>query len=243
MALGWLTFKKGLYCALRPGLWRAMRVGVAPSIEHLEALRSRRLKTVVDIGANRGQFTLLTRLLFPEASIFAFEPLSGPGAVFMRLFADDKAIKLRNVAIGDKAGVAQINVMSRDDSSSLLQPAALQTDIFGTDQSAVQTIAVQRLADVLDRSCLSGPALMKIDVQGFELEVLRGSSEMLDLFDVILVECSYVELYKGQALASDVVSWLAARGFGLRGVFNQHIGAERGPIQADFVFEKTVEVS
>ena len=237
----WLTLKKGLYCTLRPRLWHALRAGVAPSIEHLEALRFMSPRTVVDVGANRGQFTLLARQLFPAANVFAFEPLTAPGEVFQRLFSDDQAVRLFRVAVGDTAGSAQMNVTARDDSSSLLAPGALQSDIFGTDQLATQTISVRRLADVLEPSSLVGPAIMKIDVQGFELEVLRGSSELLDLFEVILVECSYVELYKGQPLAREVISWLAGRGFALRGVFNQHVDHARGPIQADFMFENVMK--
>jgi FkbM family methyltransferase len=244
VALSWLTLKKALYCALRPRLWRAMRLGVAPSIEHVETLGTTKLSTLVDIGANRGQFTLLARLLFPDARIFAFEPLSGPADVFRRLFAEDKEVKLYDVAIGNEAGTARMNVMSRDDSSSVLEPESLQGEIFGTDPSSVQAVRIQRLAESLDRSNLVRPALMKIDVQGYELEVLHGSSELLSLFDAILVECSYVRLYKSQPLASDIISWLATKGFALQGVFNQHIDAERGPIQADFLFAKRdIEVS
>ena len=229
-----------MYCALRPRLWHALRTGVAPSIEHLEALRFVRPRTVVDVGANRGQFTLLARALFPDANVFAFEPLSAPGEVFRRLFSGDTAVRLFNVAIGSSTASAQMNVMTRDDSSSLLPPGELQSDIFGTDQSTTQTISVQRLADALERSSLIRPAIMKIDVQGFELEVLRGSSDLLALFDAILVECSFVELYKGQPLAREVISFLAEKGFTLRGVFNQHVDDARGPIQADFMFENVM---
>jgi FkbM family methyltransferase len=235
----WLTLKKACYALLRPSLWPALRLGTAPSIEHLEALAPHTgIRTVVDIGANRGQFALLSRRLFAQAAVHAFEPLDGPARTFERLFHGDGAIRLHRVAIGKVAGTAEINVMSRDDSSSLLQPSALQSDLFGTAPAGTETISVRRLAEVLDGDAIVRPALLKIDVQGFELDVLQGSSDRLDLFDLILVECSFVELYRAQALATEVVSWLLARGFELRGVFNQHIDPTFGPVQADFLFAR-----
>ncbi|MGB0570872.1 MAG: FkbM family methyltransferase [Alphaproteobacteria bacterium] len=68
---------------------------------------------------------------------------------------------------------------------------------------------------------------MKIDVQGFELEVLRGASDLLAAFEV---------LYEGQALAEDVIVYLVAAGFAEVGRHNVSIGPEGVPIQADFLF-------
>ncbi|MFX8747328.1 FkbM family methyltransferase, partial [Acinetobacter baumannii] len=83
---------------------------------------------------------------------------------------------------------------------------------------------------------LATPALLKIDVQGGELDVLKGAESLLSSFAAIYVECSYVSLYEGQALASDVIAFLAERGFLIAGVFNQHEHWRIGPVQADFLF-------
>ena len=111
-----------------------------------------------------------------------------------------------------------------------------QKAIFGLEDVEMQTIRACRLSDLIQH--VEAPALMKIDVQGAELSVLRGSEELLQAFACIYVECSFMHLYAGQALASEVISWLAERNFHLCGVFNQYADRRMGPVQADFLFRR-----
>ena len=67
---------------------------------------------------------------------------------------------------------------------------------------------------------LRAPALLKFDVQGFELAALAGCAALLDRFAAVYVECSFLPLYAGQPLADEVLAHLRDQGFGLRGVFN-----------------------
>ena len=85
---------------------------------------------------------------------------------------------------------------------------------------------------------LPGPRLLKIDVQGFELEVLRGAGESLVLVDQVFVECSFVELYDGQALADEVVCYLRDAGLRLVGVYGVVTSANGSSLQADFLFQR-----
>jgi hypothetical protein len=82
---------------------------------------------------------------------------------------------------------------------------------------------------------LDAAAMLKIDVQGFELEALQGCEGLLDKFAYIYAECSFLELYTGQALAGDVIAWLHHRGFALSGIYNVSYELGRS-IQADFLF-------
>ncbi|MGO4713747.1 FkbM family methyltransferase [Bradyrhizobium sp. 2TAF24] len=232
----WLTLRKGAYCALHPRLWPQLADGVAPAIEHTIALQRFAFRTIVDVGANRGQFAMLARALFPEAAIFAFEPLSAPARLFRRHLDGDGRVHLFEAAIGETPGARTIFVASKDDSSSLLRPTGAQTEIFGVEVARTDVIVVKRLADCLSAGQLHGPTLLKIDVQGAELDVLRGSADLLDRFDTIYVECSYLPLYEGQPLVPDVTRWMDRNGFELAGVYNQHVDPARGPVQADFLF-------
>ena len=129
---------------------------------------------MVDIGANRGQFSLLARELFPEARIVAFEPLPGPAETFTRVFAHDPRIRLHVVALGACSGEATIHVSARDDSSSLLPIAETQSRIFpGTQETGTADVEVRRLEEVLKPEEITAPALLKLDVQGYELEALH----------------------------------------------------------------------
>jgi len=73
-----------------------------------------------------------------------------------------------------------------------------------------------------------GRALLKLDVQGFELAALQGCTDVLDRFEFVYVEVSFIELYVGQALASDVVAFLLGRNFKLLCVANPHLAGRKG---------------
>ena len=216
---------------------RALRQGVAPSLEHLRVLRLMSAETVVDIGANRGQFALALRHVLPQAAIVSFEPLPEPAAVFRRGVAGDTRVTLHACALGERAGTTSMHVSARDDSSSLLPIGSEQTRIFpGTAEVALAQIEMRRLEDVLQRADIAAPALLKLDVQGYELQALRGCETLLDAFAWVYCECSFVELYAGQALADEVIAWLRERRFGLLGAYNMAFDHAGRAVQADFLF-------
>ena len=75
-------------------------------------------------------------------------------------------------------------------------------------------------------------------MQGFELEALQGCEDLLDRFAQVYVECSFLELYTGQALADEVIAWLRERGFRLAGVYNMSYDRNGSAVQGDFLFSR-----
>jgi FkbM family methyltransferase len=218
---------------------QGLRHGVGASTEHKHALGALSFGSIVDIGANKGQFSLFCLGNFPDADIYGFEPLPGPATTYRRVFAGNSNVTLFEAAIGPEDGETDIHVSKRDDSSSLLPIGDMQSKLFpGTEEQNVQTIKVGRLNSFLSADDIKSPSLLKIDVQGFELEALQGSTDLLDSFDKIYVECSYVELYQGQSLAPAVIAFLSDNGFDLEAEFNKISDDALGPIQADLMFAK-----
>jgi FkbM family methyltransferase len=219
----------------RPGL----RHGVAATIEHAGALAGRSFASVVDVGANRGQFALFAAGLWPQARIFAFEPLPEPYAVLARIAAGGRRIQAFRAAIRPRVARAQMHVMQPDDCSSLLAPTACQHAAFPETRSAgTSAVEIAPLDAFVGPGDLGAPALLKLDVQGFELAALAGCASLLDRFAAVYVECSFVPLYAGQPLADEVVEHLRAVGFRLAGIYNlAHDRAGRA-VQADFWFER-----
>ncbi len=232
-----------LAAILRVSPWRyaLRRYRVAAGAEHLPVLRQfRDCRTVVDIGANRGQFALVARQCFPAARIVSFEPLPGPAAVFRRVFAGDDAVTLHEAALGPKAEEATMHVSARDDSSSLLPISSLQSEMFpGTAEATTTRVRVAPLDVFVHPENLAAPAMLKLDVQGFELDALRGCESLLHCFGWVYCECSFVELYSGQALAAEIIDWLSDRGFRLKGMFNPAYDMHGRAIQADFLFDRS----
>lgn len=229
-----------LYGLLRNSRHRgALRKGVAAAIEHEPLLRSLACKYVVDIGANKGQFALVARACFQAAKIVSFEPLQRPSAIFREVFAGDANVQLHEVAIGPQATSTLIHVSHRDDSSSLLPIADAQNALFpGTAEARTESIKAGPLREFISSSDVVAPALLKLDVQGYELQALMGCEELLSSFSWVYVECSFLELYTGQALAHEIIHWLAQRHFTLAGVYNVTYTREGIAVQADFLFQK-----
>jgi FkbM family methyltransferase len=211
-----------------------LRHGVAATVEHRRALGALDVTTVVDIGANKGQFALFASGLFPNAMIYSFEPLVEPAARLRKVLGE--RVKLFETAIGTTDQKATIYVSRRDDSSSLL-PITKQSEVFpGTELKEKRIIRVAPLSKHLSAEHLRGFALLKIDVQGYELEVLRGCDPLLPRFQFVYVECSFMELYHDQPLADEVVVYLREKNFRLSGVYNQVESPGGNPVQADFLF-------
>jgi FkbM family methyltransferase len=217
-----------------------LRARVFASTEHDRVIDGLNLGTVVDIGANRGQFALCARRLYPAATIYSFEPLRKPAETYRKVFGKDSRVHLFNLAIAAQAGSASMHVSRWDVSSSLLPFAQAQHDNFPlTEEARQETVSVATLADCLDRNSIQGEALLKLDVQGYELTALHGCENLIECFKYVYVEASFIELYVGQALATDVVAYLLDRGFELICVANLSKGNSQRPIQADFLFQRS----
>ena len=222
---------------LRKAYWKS---GIVASVEHQAALSSIDcVDLVVDIGANRGQFSLLSRSLFPEATIIAFEPLQEPSETFRSLFAGDSRVHIHRVAIGPHRTSSLMHISARDHSSSLLPIGALQVESFsGTAEVGTTNVMVSPLSSFLQPEHFVDRSLLKIDVQGYEYQALLGCEALVEKFTYIYCECSFVELYLGQLLFSDVASWLFARGFAVSGIYNVHYNLKGVAIQADILFSR-----
>lgn len=213
-----------------------LRHSVAAGTEHRSVL-TQKLSTVVDIGANRGQFALSVRQYAPDAKVICFEPLHAAANTFKQIFEKDKRVSLHQSAIGFKSGDTSIHVSAEDDSSSLLPISKYQRHLFpGTEEVRTEIVSVGRLVDFVSENDITVPAMLKLDVQGFELEALRGCEDLLYRFEHVYVECSFIELYSGQALAHEVVSWLHNTGFIIKGIYNTYYDRNGIAIQADFLF-------
>ena len=213
---------------------------VAASVEHYCVLKKKDFLTIIDIGANRGQFSLAAKKFNPKAKIISFEPLSQPAKIFRKIFHGDPLVVLHESAIGPLKAEATIHISSKDDSSSLLAISPLQSDIFpGTQEVATSIVDIGPLDNFIDGKIIVGPALLKLDVQGYEYEALAGCETLLSNFDYVYCECSFLELYEKQKMASDVISWMASKNFVLDGVFNTSYDSNGNPVQADFLFRRS----
>ncbi len=239
------VLRKAVRLALDPYYRKALCLGVGAAIEHEPMLRTLSpcgVLTVLDVGANVGQFTLVARRVFPKARVIAFEPLAAECERFLSVHAGDSQVKLVRAALGPDRGKFAMHVAGARDSSSLLPITATQAQLFpGTGETHRESVWVLPLSDAVKDEELAGPLLLKIDVQGFELQVLEACASVLSRVEFVYVECSFVELYAGQAMAGEVVAWLQKGGFVLTGIGSLTHGPSGVGVQADFLFRRRVD--
>jgi FkbM family methyltransferase len=183
----------------------------------LPALAGRGVDTVLDIGANTGQFGRQLRRAGYRDRIHSVEPLADAFAQLQRAAGRDRRWTVERAAVSDAAGTLTMNVSQNSVSSSVLPilersvAAAPQTRYVATEPVPATTVddlvAEHRL--VPDRT------LLKVDVQGYEQAVLAGAAKTLERFAAIRTEMSLVALYEGQVLMPELVEALTGRGFEL----------------------------
>jgi FkbM family methyltransferase len=235
----YLRLKKLSQIILDPQLIRALFKGAAAGMEHSLVLENFGCEYIVDVGANRGQFALVARKIFPKAKIQSFEPLAEPVQVFKRIFEQDPNTTIYPFAIGPTKMTSTIHITNDDDSSSMLPITKMQSGMFpGAAEKEIRQVMVYPLSELIDPASIPFASLLKIDVQGYELDVLQGCEDILEKFSYLYVECSFIELYEGQALAHQIIAWLQERGFILSSIHNLFYGKNGMAIQGDFLFSQ-----
>ncbi|MCB2064858.1 MAG: FkbM family methyltransferase [Novosphingobium sp.] len=236
--------RKLAYIVARPEYRAAMRRQTYPAIEHEEMFASQRFDTVIDVGANIGQFAVTAHCANPGAPIFCFEPLTACVSRLRALLPHYPRLTVFDYGLGAEAAQFEINVASNLVSSSILDFTDLQLETYpGITVVGKEMIRVDTLDAVATPEMTNGRTLLKMDVQGFELEVLKGSTATLERIAAVYLEASFLPLYAGQPLASDLVVWLDAQGFDLAAVYNVDHGAGSVPSQADCLFLRRNKVT
>lgn len=196
------------------------------------------IKTILDIGANDGHWSEEMRALFPNAQIYAFEPLLDCFERIEKRFANDARFRIFNTALGNTNDATEIERSSFHPSSSLRPMAQLHKDLYPKSAKIVrEKIEVRRLDSYVQDMFLVPDILVKMDVQGFEDEVIAGGRYTLAQARVLIVETSFVRLYENQPLFGDIHDMLRALGFVYHGNCGEHFSPKTGErIYEDSVF-------
>ncbi len=193
-------------------------------------------KTIFDIGANEGQFAGAILKLYPTAKIHSFEPLHNTFLKLQENFKNNINVTPYNFALGKYNEDRDIFCNEYSPSSSLLEMLDLhKTNFDFAVKVQPSKISIRRLDDFFNQPVV-GPVLLKIDVQGFEMNVLEGGKNVLKQADVLLIEVSFVRLYKDEPLFDDIYSYLVKEGFYYAGNVEQLMGSDNQILQADALF-------
>jgi FkbM family methyltransferase len=202
---------------------------------------SRKIDVVLDAGANSGQYATGLRHSEFGGRIVSFEPLSGPFARLAQSASADPLWDCRHYALGDVDGTISMNVAGNAGASSSILPM-LQShqDAFPrANYVGTEDVEIRRLDAVAPEVLRQDDvAFLKIDVQGFEKQVIAGGATTINQRCVgIQIELSFAALYDGDMLIQEALDLVDSLGFVLAGLAPGFIDVRNGRVlQADGVF-------
>jgi len=173
-------------------LERMKRIGFAPGV-------------AIDVGAYVGEWTRSFKKIFPSAKVLMIEPQPQLQSQLQQTLAQLSDVSCLQKLLG-ATEQDQVNFYQRETASSIL------TEWDKTEEPSLQ-LPLTTLDSVTVDTAFAQPDFIKLDVQGFELEVLKGGERTLANVEAVLMEVNLIDVYKGAPLFAEVVSFMSQRGF------------------------------
>ncbi len=237
-----MTWKRQFRLALRRAGFDFTRYNASigtPVDRRLKLMRHHGVNVVFDVGANAGQYARGLRNGGVRGRIISFEPLSSAFAALSEAARTDSSWEVRNIALGDRDGEADIHIAGNSQSSSLLEmlPAHLvrtpHARSIGTER-----IQIRKLESVMpDLLRSEDRPFLKIDAQGYERAIITGAGARLAGFVGVQMELSLIPLYAGETLLAPMILHMETLGFVLMSLEPGFCDTNTGQLlQTDCVF-------
>lgn len=205
-------------------------------------LESYRIDTILDVGANTGEFAIQMRHgIGYTGNILSFEPLSSAYSVLNANAKMDPHWQAYNLALGDTDELRNINIAGNSVSSSLVEMLPRHIEIEPSSRYiATEEIQVRRLDSIFDGLCAAANRIyLKIDTQGFEQRVLSGAKASIRRVGTVQMELSLVPLYEGEVLFDEMCRLMVEKGYSLYSVDTAFADENTGQmLQADCIFHR-----
>lgn len=201
--------------------------------------RKNKINVVLDVGANAGQYGRQLRKNGFDGKIISFEPLSSAYRKLSETSSSDSTWLIRNCALGEKQEHLEINIAGNSWSSSLLNMLpSHQQEAPESVYVAKESVKVEMLDDLYAEYINEQDhPFLKIDTQGYTLQVLAGARNSIPKIQGAMVEMSFVPLYENEPLVGDIISIMYGYGFTLVYIEPEFVNNETGQqLQANGYF-------
>jgi len=203
----------------------------SPNAQLVALLQYHQIETVLDVGANIGQYGQRLRDWGYEGRIISFEPLASAHAqLLLQSASDPRWIVAPRMAVGDVDGEIDIQVSAETDMSSILPQSDLMRDISPSSAvESIERVPIHRLDSVIgDYVDGVDKTFLKVDTQGFEPQVLDGATALLPQLIGIQLEMSLLPIYAGEHSYLTMIERLKTDGLSLHlvlpGYFERKLG-------------------
>jgi FkbM family methyltransferase len=189
--------------------------------------------TICDIGASDGRWSRKCLEVFPQARYFCVDPLDENRLYLAQLSAECPNVSYWHGCLGPKTGKAVLNV---DGDGSSILPGH-----WGNPYGIQREIMIEALDNLIMRGVCLQPDLIKLDVQGYELEVLKGATSTVSKTQAIIVETSFFSFQSGMPVFHEVVEQFAENGFVVYDMLSLHLRPLDDAVgQTDLLFLQAV---
>lgn len=197
------------------------------------------LNTIIDVGANSGQFAIAASKIYSSVNIYSFEALPSLLSTLENNTKQIKNIKIFNYALGDIKGDIEFFQNDYSLASSALEIHKNQTDLF-PQTGGVKKIKIksERLDDIINEMILDSPVLLKLDVQGYEKKVLSGAVQSMKKIDYLLFETSFTPMYNAEPLFDEMNTFVKELGFEIVAPVGIFQSTDMKILQMDVLYKK-----
>ncbi len=201
------------------------------------------ITTVFDVGANVGQYhDFLRQQVGFTGEVHSFEPQPQLAHLLQQRQAIDPTWEIHNLGLGSSNGELVLNVMARDTFSSFRQPLVDAEQRFSASNTIVDEVVVPvcRMDDLFPAAIMEGKSCyLKIDTQGFDIEVLRGAPELLKMTNALQFELPIQRLYTDVPHYREMLEIVESMGFHISGLFPVSMDKDLRAVELDCVMVRT----
>ncbi len=220
--------------------WRTERLGFA---RHLAGLfKQLNIDCVLDVGANMGQYRDFIRMEVGfDGLIVSFEPVRDTFQALSERAKGDRNWIVKNCALGELDGHMPINVMRSSSLTSFLNPDQTHLSLENNVIINKETVEIRRLdtvaAEIVPIS--SAKCYLKLDTQGYDLQVCNGGGEFLHRVKALQSEMSVIPIYHGMPSYIESIQYLKSLGYTLSGTFPVRLDNDLQIVEFDCVMVRT----
>jgi len=232
--------------ALMPEISAASQVCIDKRFHPFDAIPVKiQAKWIMDVGANVGDVTVAALESYPECNVICFEPVKETfNKLQQNVMRYGTRTHLYNFALANEDGGAEINLTTFHGANSIMPQAPFHKHFNPhVQESGKEIITLKRLDDIADKLPARHIDIMKIDVEGYEVEVIKGAEQFIcNCVDTIIIEISLMRdpSWRQQAIVQ-IISLLDKFGFALINIFDLHNAPateEMMLVQMDCAFRK-----
>ncbi|WP_428658478.1 FkbM family methyltransferase [Runella sp.] len=195
--------------------------------------------SILDIGANHGQFLFAARTRFPNAVIHSFEPLPELFDNLQKKTAGLEGIYINNTALSNVEEEIAFYESEYSHISSALKVSDNNTNPkYKESKTKEIKVACTTLNTYVGSISLKRPTLLKIDAQGLEKTILEGANKVLGKIDYIVLELAFEKLYDSQPIFEEIHDLLSKQGFALVAPMDFHTGSDNKIIEMDALYKR-----